>query len=271
MSSDQLFAEERKKKILDLLNNSGHIIVNQLAEKFEVSKATIRRDLQELEDRNLLVRSHGGAVPKETTNYEPSLKEKLNKYADQKDEIGKFAASLINEGDTIFLDAGSTTIMIIPHLKVKRLTIVTNSLSIVQKISIDSPYTLICLGGQLKQTTQAFVGPLAENMLQTLHVDKAFVGSNGIDLKFGITTPDPVEANLKSLMIRSANEAYIVSDYSKFHHTTFAKIADIGDITAIIVDSSIPQSDVEEFEQNGGKILRNDLNRNNQQQKRGKN
>lgn len=251
-----MFAEERKKTIMDNLIENGRITVNELSEIFKVSRATIRRDLQELEDNNLLIRSHGGAILKVSTQFEPSFAEKITKNKDEKIAIGQKAASLIQDNETILLDAGSTTSMIIPYLTAHNLTIVANSVHILQQIAYIHKYQLIAIGGQLRPNTQAFVGPITEDTLRTLYVDKAFIGANGIDKIKGITTPDLVEAHVKSIMVNIAREVYIVADHTKFNKSCFAKITSFDKIKAIIVDNSISNDDFHDFEQMGVKIIK---------------
>lgn len=236
--------------------SNGRITVNDLSDIFKVSRATIRRDLQELEEQHLLVRSHGGAILKETTIFEPSFTEKITQNRDEKTSIGKKAASLIHDNETILLDAGSTTSTIIPFLSAQDLTIVANSVHILQQVTSIHKYHLIAIGGQLRSNTQAFVGPIAEKTLRSLYVDKAFIGANGIDKIQGITTPDLVEANVKSTMAQIAHEVYIVADHTKFNKVSFAKITSFDKIEAIIVDNQISDEIFQEYQELGVRIIK---------------
>lgn len=245
-----MFAEERKRRIVKLVNETGSVRVNKLAERFDVSKPTIRRDLRELENENLVIRSHGGAIQIESSKYEPTFTEKLKKNSKEKDLIGKIAGEMIEMGDTILLDSGTTTFSILPYINAKDITIITNSLRILQELSSKKNIELISIGGVLKPRTEAFVGPLAVNTLNDLFIDKAFIGANGISIKNGITTPDITEAKVKKTMIKRAKKSYVVADNSKFGKTTFSKIVDFSKIDGIIVDG-LSDEEMSKYKKNG--------------------
>ncbi|EOD00604.1 DeoR/GlpR family DNA-binding transcription regulator [Caldisalinibacter kiritimatiensis] len=249
-----MFAEERKAKIIDKLKNTGSVKVASLSKQFNVSEATIRRDLQELENKGLLSRSHGGAVLLEHTKFEPTFTEKESKFSDEKSRIGKKAASLIEEGDTIVIDSGTTTSYIVNNIEAKNITIVTNSLYVLNELGKREDIDVIGVGGSIKQKTQAFVGPLAEATLKKLRVDKAFIGANGICYDNGITTPDIIECKIKSTMIEIAREVILVSDSSKFGKVTFSKIADIEEIDLIITDNKISNEQITQYGKRGVRI-----------------
>ncbi|MFN2340172.1 MAG: DeoR/GlpR family DNA-binding transcription regulator [Halanaerobium sp.] len=234
-----MFAEERRKKIVKVLENKKRASVNELSENFDVSRATIRRDLSELEKSGFLSRTHGGAILSGSSKLEPSFKEKEDKLSEEKKEIGKKAAEIIKDGDTIFIDAGTTTRYIIDFLKDKKdLTIVTHGLHIINKINEDNlDCELIVIGGNFKWSTEAMIGPLAEDHLKKLRVDKCFIGSNGFNLESAATTPDLREAKIKEIALEIATENFILFDQSKWEERYFYRFAKLKEIDFIITDS----------------------------------
>jgi len=234
-----MFAEERRKEIIILLKKEKRASVNELSEKFDVSRATIRRDLSELEKDGFIRRTHGGAILSGSSKLEPSFKEKEDKLAPEKETIGKKAAEIIKNGDTIFIDAGTTTRHIIDNLKDKKdLTIVTHALHIINKINeINLDCELVVVGGIFKWSTEAMIGPMAEDYLKKLRVDKSFIGSNGFTLNSSATTPDLREAKIKEIALEIAGENFLLFDQSKWEEIYFYKFAELNQINFIITDS----------------------------------
>lgn len=234
-----MFAEERRKKIINFLENEKRASVNELSKNFDVSRATIRRDLSELEKSGFLRRTHGGAILSGSSKLEPSFKEKEDKLAAEKRIIGKKAAEIIKDGDTVFIDAGTTTRYIIDFLKNKKdLTIVTHALHIINKVNEDNlDCELIVIGGNFKWSTEAMIGPMAEDYLKKLRVDKSFIGSNGFNLDAGATTPDLREAKIKELALEIAGENFLLFDQSKWEEVYFYRFAGLNQIDFIITDS----------------------------------
>jgi DeoR family fructose operon transcriptional repressor len=234
-----MFAEERRKEIVLLLKKEKRASVNELSLKFNVSRATIRRDLSDLEKNGFLRRTHGGAILSGSSKLEPTFKEKEDKLSSEKNEIGKKAAEIIKNGDTIFIDAGTTTRNIIDNLKEKKdLTIVTHALHIINKINeINLKCNLVVIGGEFKWSTEAMIGPLAEDYLKKLRVDKSFIGSNGFTLNSSATTPDLKEAKIKEIALEIAGENFLLFDQSKWEEVYFCKFAELNQIDFIITDS----------------------------------
>ncbi|HEX7063551.1 MAG TPA: DeoR/GlpR family DNA-binding transcription regulator [Bacillales bacterium] len=251
-----MFAAQRKAEILDRLMAKGNVTVNQLAEDLGVSEPTIRRDLEDLEEEGKLKRTYGGAVTTEVSTFEPSLPEKVVHYPEEKSAIGRKALSLIETGDTVLLDSGTTTLEIARNLPDMEITVVTNSLQIGQELSSCRKVKLLFLGGELRPTTGAFVGSLTESLLSQLNVDKLFLGTNAIDLERGVTTPNTTEAATKRAMIYSAREIILTADHSKFGKISLVKVCDFADLDVIVTDSDFPEEYAEVFEQNNvGMIL----------------
>jgi len=249
-----MFAEERKGKITEMIKNGKSVRVSELAKQFGVSESTIRRDLADLETIGMIKRTHGGAVDNFVTSFEPSFAEKEDKYAKEKEYIGKLAASFIKDGDTIILDSGTTTKYIVPNITAKNVTIITNSLNIAYELSNNSNFEVIVTGGLLRTRTQALVGDIAQGTLRQFRVDKAFIGANGVSLRFGVTTPNVVEAATKRAMMENAKEIFLVIDSSKFDQVSFALICPVNTIDYIVTDR-IEESEKVQYEKIGVRIV----------------
>lgn len=251
-----MFAEERRSKILEILQKEKRVTVDCLSSGFGVSEVTVRRDLKELEKAGLLSRTHGGAVLIDHRKFEPSVMEKVEQFSHEKEIIGRLAAQLISDGETILIDAGTTTIQIIKELKDKKdLTIVTNGFNVVTEVlKYGYPFEVVVIGGMVKKRTLAMIGPLAEAALSKIRVDKVFLGANGVTLEDGVTTPDLVEANVKRKMLEIGQRKILLADHSKFNRVFFSKIADIEEIDLLITDQ-IVLDEKEEFAQMGVEII----------------
>lgn len=250
-----MFGEERRMKIAEILSKDKSITVSQLSEILGVSESTIRRDLKMLEIDGFIQRTHGGAILNTHTHYEPSFVEKEDYELPSKMQIGRMAASLIEEGDSVILDAGTTTLMIAKSLQDIHLTVVTNSPIIAIELSNRNNIELIVTGGIERLNTKALVGPIAEMVIRNFKVDKAFIGANAISYENGLMTPDIIEANTKKAMIDVSNEVYAVVDHTKFGKKSFVKFADLSDITAIITDDELDYEIVRKYEQANVDVL----------------
>ncbi|MGB9803409.1 DeoR/GlpR family DNA-binding transcription regulator [Desulfofundulus sp.] len=250
-----MFAEERRQKILELLERDQVVKVPDLSAYFNVSEATIRRDLQELEEAGYLKRTHGGAISNQAATFEPSLAEKEDQYQAEKIAIAEIAVQLVQEGDTVMLDAGSTTLQIARRLKHrKNITIVTNAVNIACELAAGNT-EVILLGGNLRQRTLSLVGPITENILSGLYVDKLFLATNGVDLKKGLTTPNLAEAQTKRAMLNSAGEVILVADHSKFGRVSFSHICNLDRIDCLITDNGAPDAFLATLKKQGLRVL----------------
>ena len=227
-----MITEERHQLIVSELKQKGSVRVADLVEKFNISESTIRRDLVQLEALNYLKRVHGGAVPVQNKFVEKSFNDKSHQFVAQKDLIAQYAASLVDEGDSIYLDSGTTTYEMIKYLKDKEIEVVTNGLSHVESL-IEYNIPCFVLGGKVKQKTKAVVGYEAISALHRYRFDKCFMGSNGVHSLHGFTTPDPEEAMIKENAIKASNDIFILVDDSKFGEVSFTRFAEIGEATII--------------------------------------
>lgn len=227
-----MFAEKRHEKIMDRLKDKGVVKVSELVEELSTSEATIRRDLAALEEMNHLRRVHGGAVPVQNKMLEKSYNDKAKQNMSEKDRLAKFAAGLINDGDSIYLDSGTTVYEMIKYVGQKDILVVTNGISHVEAL-IQHNIPAILLGGKVKPKTKALIGSMAMESLKNYHFDKCFMGTNGIDANHGLTTPDPEEGALKNLAITLSKEAFVLADEMKVGEISFMKFADVNEATLI--------------------------------------
>lgn len=251
-----MFPEERRRVILERMRSGMAVKVGDLSTEFSVSESTIRRDLRELEESGLLERTHGGALPNDSTLDEPSFAEKTDQHLAEKRAIGVLAASLVRDGDSVILDAGTTTLEVARALRGrKNLTVVTNAFHIAAELADQDSIHVIVTGGTIKGNTLALVGPTAERTLEEVNVDWAFIGTNGLDTERGLTTPTQVEAVVKRRMIAAARQSVVVVDSSKVGRVGFATIAPLHQIHMLVSDSGLSAGVAADIEQRGVKVL----------------
>ena len=220
-----MLAEQRMEAILAELDKEQAVSVAQLCQATGASGATIRRDLNELARRGKLNKVYGGAmsIREEFRGEEPDMEVKRELHTQEKLRIARYAASLIQDGDVVFLDAGSTVMHMVDHIQAVRATFVTNSVECIQRLPLRGLRTYV-LGGVLKPGTLAVIGGEAMEALRNYNFTKAFLGINGIALSQGFTTPDPEEAMVKGLAAARARETWVLADSSKFGQVTAAVI-----------------------------------------------
>lgn len=227
---------ERHHLILKMLSQNQTVRLQEITTETGSSESTIRRDLIELERQKKLKRIHGGAAKLQGKLQESSLSEKTSKNLQLKQKIGQAAAAFIEEGDTVFLDAGSTVFEMIPYLP-PSIIVVTNGISHTDALLARGCKTVLT-GGIAKPSTKALIGRGAFQSLQQYRFDKCFLGVNGIHPDYGFTTPDEEEAHIKELAIQLSREAYVVADYSKIQEVAFAKFADLSQATVVTTEES---------------------------------
>lgn len=231
---------ERRSIILKKLEENSQVNVVDLSKLFKVSEVTIRNDLSSLADSNLLVRARGGAIKASMVSRDVKLSEKTKKNLKEKKAIAKLAAELINEGDTVLIDSGSTTEEIAKELAdAKSLTIVTNALNIVSQFTDNPGITVIVPGGVLRHSSFSLAGTSSEQNLNEYYCDKVLLGVDAIDVRHGIFTPHIQEANFNRAMIRNSKEVIVVTDSSKFNKRSLTKIAEISAVHTIVTDSGL--------------------------------
>jgi len=248
-----MFAEERRNKILQLVKSGQPVKVVELSILFNVSEATIRRDLQELENLGLLQRTHGGAVSPQL-NLELSFLDREVFHLDEKRQIALTAANMVKDGETILLDAGTTTREIARALCGKRLTIATNSMDVAFIFAEEPAIEVLLLGGVWRKSINSLVGPVTNSILKLLCFDKFFLAANAVDNTLGASTHNLAEAETKRTMLQAAKKTILVVDHSKFEKKAFAKICSISEVSMIITDSGIT-SDTLDYLRNHTKVL----------------
>jgi DeoR family transcriptional regulator, fructose operon transcriptional repressor len=242
-----MLAAERRIKILDLLKANQVITVSELCEHFETSEATIRRDLSLLDAEGKLERTHGGALFTENkTTIEDKVKSREAMAIHEKASIALVAFNLLEEHDSIILDAGTTTLELAKLIGQSKLhlSVITNSTIAFKELSENPNLDMIMLGGKVRANTLATVGLAADEMLKRFHVDKVFLGTNGITLDAGLTTTDLDEAQIKRSMLSMAKQRIVLLDHSKFNKVYLNQIAPLSMVDVMITD---PYSDADQI------------------------
>jgi len=248
----------RRIKILETLKSDGQVNVKDLSEALGVTGVTIRNDLAQLEKKNILIRARGGAI-KIDQNYldeDFPLSDKQKKHLLEKKEIGKKAAELIENGNTIIIDSGSTTYQLAKNLNsFEDLTVITNALNVATLLAEYKNINVIVPGGILRKNSVSLIGILAEKGFKDYFCDKVFLGVEGFDLDFGISTPSPEEAHLNQIMIEISKEVIVVADSSKFQKRGFAFIAPVNKINTVVTDKGILPENKSRLENLGVKVI----------------
>jgi len=249
------FPIERKDQILDLITRKGRITVDELIEKFKVSGATIRRDLEFLERQGLITRAHGGAMSKSRVSLEPDFFEEKEKFLEEKERIGEEATKLIEEEEVIFLEASTTVLQLARNIQNnKNLTVVTNSLDIAKELDGKEGINLIITGGRLRRKTRALIGPLTEVSLAQMRIDKVFMGVTALDLDYGITMATMEEAKTTKDVVKACNKLIALCDHSKFGKQNFAYVGPLESIDILITDKRIPNEMRKGIERRGVEV-----------------
>ncbi|MDE6871038.1 MAG: DeoR/GlpR family DNA-binding transcription regulator [Bacteroidales bacterium] len=240
-NTEALSLPERHARILAMLQQNGSIAVTQLAETFKVSEVTIRKDLSYLEQQKKLYRTHGSAILISPYIGDRHINEKEKKNIAEKQAIGKAAASLVTPDDSIIIASGTTLTYFAREIQPQgKLTVITSSLPVTTILSQQSQVDLMQLGGITRNSSISVVGPFAEQMLSNFNCSKLFLGVDGIDLDFGLTTTNMLEAQLNKVMMNTSQQVVVLADSTKFGRRGFSKICDLESVDRIITDSGIP-------------------------------
>lgn len=252
-----MLAEERRQIILEKINSQGTVHVSNLSKELNVTEETIRRDLDILDDRSLLSRTHGGAVALETNSKaELSFSVRENKLKKSKIEIAKKAVNLVKEGETIFLDASTTSMYLARKLSnINHLTIITNSIKVMLELIDCQNVTVIATGGILRDNSFSFVGPLANETVKKYFADKIFASCKGISIDQGATDSNELEIEVKENMIKQAEEVILLTDHSKLDQIALAKFVDFSNINKLITDSKADIKIIDQFETAGLQVI----------------
>jgi DeoR family transcriptional regulator of aga operon len=247
-----MLIEERRQHILSLIQRQGRVLVDELSNDLDRSKITIRKDLDYLESKALLLRTHGGALPARAGALsDPTIQEKEELHHEEKVRIAKAAAAMVSDGQCIILDSGTTTTEIARAiLSLRGLTVITNALNIAADMA-RSDFEIILIGGTLRKNSLSVVGPLAEDVLKEMHADIVFLGVDGFDTKVGLTTPNVLEARVNRAMVEAAEKVVAVCDSSKFNRRSLSLIVGTSAIDHVITDSNLAPGEVKAIQDAG--------------------
>ena len=253
---DMMLAQQRRQKIFELIREDGQAKVHALSRIFKVTEVTIRQDLEKLEGEGRVVREHGGAHLKNIGLNVRNIELQSKEFMAQKEAIARKALELIQDGDTIILDSGSTTTELARLIRgFRNLTVITNALNIALILGEDPEIHLVLTGGEFKAPTLSLTGQKAADSLDGLHVDKLFLATAGITLKSGLTYPSISDLVVKRAMIESADEVYVLADSSKIGKSAFASLGALSLIDTLITDPGISDEARDQLTGQGIKLI----------------
>lgn len=249
-----MLAAERRKKILELLNEQDSVKVTELSKLFSVTEETVRRDLEKLESEKKIKRQHGGAIKVDFSDNETHFSEREIQRVQEKKAIAELAATFVNEGDRILLDASTTAWYLANQLPNIPLIVITNSLQVVNELVSKDKIDVISTGGRYSSRSHSFIGPLAERSVMNYHVDKAFISCTGAHIFNGLSDSSELQAILKSLMVENSNEVILMMDSSKANKPAFSKISEFEKVNHLISDQQLDMKFIMQAEELGIKV-----------------
>jgi len=251
-----MYPEERQQRIVDRARLTGRVEVASLAEELDVTTETIRRDLKVLERHGVLRRVHGGAIPVERLGFEPGLAARDAVLTAEKERIAKAALAELPAEGSVLLDSGTTTARLAEALPLDReLVVFTNGLPIAMSLAGRPNLTVLLVGGRVRGRTLAAVDSWALQALGDSYVDVAFLGTNGVSVERGLTTPDITEAAVKRAMVRSARRTVLLADHTKVGNDCLARFADLDDVDVLVTDSGIETDDADRLRAGGPRVV----------------
>lgn len=238
--------EERRRLIVEMLHREGRVLVRQLARHFHTSQITIRKDLEFLDTQGVIQRTHGGALPLQSgALLDPTLREKENLHREEKLRIARAAAEIVEEGQSVLLDSGTTTTAIARALKdIKKLVVITNAINIAAELA-GTDIEVIVTGGMLRKNSFSLVGPVAEQAVRQLSADILFLGVDGFDTKLGLFTPNVFEAQVNRVMVQVSRKTVVVCDASKFGRRSLCNIMPLAGVDTVITGKNISKQDLQ--------------------------
>ena len=240
--NENMLIDERRRHILSLVHSQGRVLVGELSRTLGISQITIRKDLEHLQSRGLVQRTHGGALRLQSgALFDPSLQEKQKQHSQEKQRIADAAARMVQEGQCVMLDSGTTTTAVAHALKrFAQLTLITNALNIAADLA-STNFEVILVGGTLRRNSFSLVGPLAEDVLEEMHADILFLGVDGFDVETGITTPNFLESRVNRAMVKASRRIVVVCDSTKFNRRSLSRIIPTSAIHSVITDKNLPR------------------------------
>ena len=233
---------ERQKQILSLLTRQGRLSVGEIVEQFSISEATARRDLETLASQGKVQRVHGGVIAMEAAPPELPILERENEQADEKKRIGRAAAELVNDNETVFLGSGTTVLEVARNLRDrKNLTVITNSLPVLNTLAGLKEITVIALGGMLRDSELSFIGHITEQSLAELRADKVIIGAHAISLEHGLTNDYLPETQTDRAILKVGREVILVADHTKINRVSTTFLAPLTAIDKLVTDKQTPR------------------------------
>lgn len=240
-------AKQRRSRIIELLSAERSVNIEDLAQQLDVSASTIRRDLGRLAAEGNATRTYGGAVVSGLHPQEASLQQRALEARAEKDAIGRWAASQVHDGETVFIDAGTTAARVAHHIRTQSLTVITNSLTALTELADADSVEVLVLGGRLRRISQGLVGPLTDMSLARLTADRAFLGADGLVADHGICEADTSQTYAKELMAARSTEVYVVADSSKVGYAPFTAWAPLERSWTLVTDDSATPEQLQPF------------------------
>jgi DeoR family transcriptional regulator, aga operon transcriptional repressor len=255
--SDFTPTPERQKRILSLLSRAGRLSVAEIVEQFSISKATARRDLETLASQGKAKRVHGGVVAVEQAPPELPILQRESEQAGEKQRIGQAAAALVQDGETVFLSSGTTVLEAARALRGRHnLTVITNSLAVVNALAGAEGVAVICLGGMLRNSELSFIGHITEQALAELRADKVLIGTRAISLEHGLTHDYLPETVTDRAILKSAREIIVLADHTKFGRAATVLLAPLESIHIIVTDEQTSDEFISAVEERGIKVVK---------------
>lgn len=242
---------ERRKSV-EVAVRGGLTEVGQLATRFNVSEMTIRRDLDELELKGRIERVRGGAVASMTER--PFTETVIERLA-EKEQIGRAAAALVQEGQSVMIDVGTTALQLARSLREREVTVITTNLAVYEDLFGSSSVTLVLAGGQVRRNYRSLVGLIAEQTLRSLSADVAFIGASGVDRRLMVRDSTDVEVPIKRAMIAAANRSVLLADGSKFASGAFLSVCAATELDTVVTDSSVPEGSRRSLQDAGVEVI----------------
>jgi DeoR/GlpR family transcriptional regulator of sugar metabolism len=247
---------ERQKQILSLLSQQGRLSVSEIVTQFSISEATARRDLETLSAKGKVQRVHGGVIAVEQAPPESPILERENEQAEEKARIGRAAASLVDNHETVFLGSGTTVLEIARNLRDHRdLTVITNSLPVLNMLAGRKEITVVSLGGMLRESELSFIGHITEQALVEVRADKVFMGTRGISLEHGLTNDYLQETLTDRAILKSGREVIIVADHTKVNRVATVLLASLSQMHMLVTDSKADKKFVQALKRQSIQVL----------------
>ncbi|WP_300357567.1 DeoR/GlpR family DNA-binding transcription regulator [Fusobacterium sp.] len=245
-----MLAIQRLKEIENILNEKGSVVISSLSKQFKVSEETIRRDLDKLEKTKVLKRVRGGAYLQSESDKQVPLEIREKIYLTEKQEIADKCIEFIEDGDTIMIDSSTTAVCVAQniHKYQKKVTVITNSLKVVEEFQDSKWVKVICVGGGLRKRTKSFIGNQALNQLDSLHANKAFISCTAVNKKFGATDDSERESEIRKKMISNSEKFFLIVDGTKFDNLESHLICKLDEIDVIVTEEKLSEEWEEIFE-----------------------